>query len=281
MSKRQATACVLVLVAGTMSTAQQVGRFETERDLFLAHFDSKTDVDDIHSIAALATVLANPRYERVSFHAVAGAYGAQSGLYVPSNDLFKLAFGEYWSDAHKNRDRAIDAVSELALRALKKGGRVWIAEAGQSDFTAALIRKLRVDLPAVDLKDRIHVVQHSNWNEEVTTPADLALVKQVATYHKIPDGNAPGNGTPGFNSPRPTDWRPRVQDKRLRMIWDRAIEIANRYNGADGRYLNKSIDSGGLDFSDIVETAWIFGFAEMKDADDFFAEFATTETVNP
>ena len=36
-----------------------LGRFSKEQDLFLAHFDSKTDVDDIHSVAAVATMLAD------------------------------------------------------------------------------------------------------------------------------------------------------------------------------------------------------------------------------
>ena len=38
-------------------------------------------------------MLADPRFSNVKYHAVAGAYGIQEGLYVPPNDLFKIAFG--------------------------------------------------------------------------------------------------------------------------------------------------------------------------------------------
>jgi len=77
-----------------------MGRFDVQRDLYLAHFDLKTDVDDVHSAAAVATMLADPRFAEVRYHAVAGAYGTQEGLYVPANEVFDRAFGEHWSDAH-------------------------------------------------------------------------------------------------------------------------------------------------------------------------------------
>jgi hypothetical protein len=45
----------------------------------------------------------------------------------------------------------------------------------------------------------------------------------------------------------------------------------------EGRYLNTSIQKGGLDFSDVSETTWIFGFTELDDARDFFAEFGSRQ----
>lgn len=279
MDRKQLTRCALALfltaIANPLEAAEPLGRFHAERDLLLAHFDSKTDVDDIHTVAALATVLADPRYAEVSCHAVAGAYGIQEGLYVPANDLFDMAFGDRWSDAHADRTAALDEVTPIAADALNGGGTVWIVEAGQSDFSAALVRKLQAKLPEIDLKRRVQIVQHANWNEEVTTPEDLAFVKQAATYHKIADGNAVGNGTPGFRSERVVDWRSRVTDPRLRAIWDRAVAIANRDNGAEGRYLNKAIRAGGLDFSDLAETAWVLGFDDVVDAEEFFDRVAT------
>ncbi len=35
----------------------RIGKFNKDKDLYLAHFDCKTDVDDIHSIAGVATIL--------------------------------------------------------------------------------------------------------------------------------------------------------------------------------------------------------------------------------
>lgn len=273
---------LLILLCGTCLSAcdnkndaepDLLGSFDRNRDLYLAHFDSRTDVDDIQSVAGVATMLADPRLYDVNYHAVAGAYGIQEGLYVPAEELFNLAFEEHWSDAHADRDNALDEVSGLALKTLTDGGTIWIAEAGQSDFSAALLRRIQILMPGADLKEHVHIVQHSDWNEESTTAEDLAFVKESASYHKIPDGNAVGNGSPGFRSETTINWRDQIGNSRLTEIWTTAIGIANTYNGRDGRYLNEAIEKGGLDFSDVAETAWIFGFRDLVDANDFFEEF--------
>ena len=251
-----------------------LGRFDRSSDLYLAHFDARTDVDDIHSVAATATMLADPRFSGVNYHAVAGTYGVQEGLYVPAEELFNLAFEERWSDAHESFDTALNEVSNLAIGTLKQGGSIWIAEGGQSDFSAALVRRFQELMPEAAVKDRVHIVQHADWNEEVTTADDLAFVRESASYHRIPDGNAPGNGTPGFRSDMIISWQEQVSDARLQEIWATAVRIANTYNGAEGRYLNESIQKGGLDFSDAAEMAWIFGFSGLVDANDFFREFS-------
>ena len=86
------------------------GRFNVEKDLLLAQFDCKTDVDDLHSAAALSMLLSNSNFSKVKYHAVAGTYGIQEGLYVPPNELFQLAFGKNWTDAHENVESAIKQV---------------------------------------------------------------------------------------------------------------------------------------------------------------------------
>jgi hypothetical protein len=251
----------------------QIGKFEVESDLFLAHFDLKTDVDDLHSVAAVATMLADPCLSEVQHHAVAGAYGKQGGPYVPANELFEAAFGEHWSDAHNDFDQALREVKARVRTALDAGGEIWIAEGGQSDFTAALLRAVRDERPDIDTRQRVHVVQHSDWNEESTTAEDLRYVKEHAAYHKIPDGNAGGNGTPKLRASEPVDWQSHVQAPALAEIWRLAIEIANTYNGTENRYTNSAIADGGLDFSDTVETCWIFGHDGLTDAKAFFQEF--------
>ncbi len=251
-----------------------LGRFDRDKDIYLAHFDVKTDVDDVHSVAGVATMLADPRFSKVRYHAVAGTYGLQEGLYVPAEEVFELAFGDHWSDAHGDFDKALDEVQSLAFETLNNGGSIWIADGGQSDFSAALVRGLQKLIPAPIIKDRVHIVQHADWNEEVTTAVDLAFVKEFATYHRIPSGNAVGNGSPGFRSETAVNWQGHVGDDRLAEIWAMAVEVANTYNGADDRYLNEAIQTGGLDFSDVAETAWIFGFNDLTDANDFFEEFS-------
>jgi hypothetical protein len=250
------------------------GNFDVDKDLLLAHFDCKTDVDDLQTVAALVTLMSDNEYSEINYHAVAGAYGIQEGLYVPPNDLFKLAFGDNWTDAHENVKNAVDQVKVIAEATLRNQGDIWIAEAGQSDFSAKLIKAIKADLPDIDISQRIHIVQHSDWNEEVTSAVYLDFVKKNIDYQKIPDGNAVGNGTPGFRSPEYTNWKDKFRDPKLIEVWQLAIDLSNRYNGKEGRYNNEAISAGGLDFSDLSEVCWILGLEDIRDTEHFFNLYA-------
>ena len=259
--------CLLII---GFSRAQSP-RFHPDKDLLLAQFDCKTDVDDLHTVAALSTLLSHPDFGNIKYHAVAGTYGIQEGLYVPAEELFELAFGANWSDAHGNHEKALKEVLEKVERSLDQGGDIWVADAGQSDFSAKWIKLLLKRQPKIKVKERIHIVQHSNWNEEVTAPELLEYVKETIDYHKIPDGNAMGNGTPGFRSDQHIDWKPFLRDTpNLVKVWEMAISIGNSYNGKEGRYVNTSVASGGLDFSDLSEICYILGLEDIKDANEFF-----------
>ncbi len=248
-------------------------RFDKDHDLLLLFYDCKTDVDDLHSAAAFITLSSNREYASLSYHAVAGTYGTQEGLYVPPETLFELAFGDNWSDAHADFSNASDEVSLIAKRTLELGGNVWIAEAGQSDFSAQVVKKIQVLLPDLNTRERIHIVQHSDWNEEVTSPESLEFVKQNTAYYKIPDGNVVGNGTPGFRSPNYKKWDKRIKDPHLKRIWELAVELGNEYNGKEGRYNNEAVSAGGLDFSDTAEVCWILGLEKIKDTKKFFKRY--------
>lgn len=250
--------------------------FNMEKDLLLAQFDCKTDVDDVHTMAALATLLSDSGFQSVNHHAVTGTYGIQKGLYVPPNDLLNLALGNNWTDAHEDFESAVNKVKGLVVKTLENQGDIWIAEAGQSDFSAALVKAVKVDLSEINTSQRIHVVQHSNWNEEVTSPEALKFVKENTDYRKIPDGNVVGNGSPGFRSPDFTNWEDEVTDPGLVEIWQLATDIANKYNGKDGRYDNEAISAGGLDFSDLSTVCWILGIKDIKDTEEFFNLYANS-----
>ena len=250
-----------------------LGQFDINGDLYLPQFDSKTDVDDIHSVAAVGTMLSDPRFSEVRFHAVAGAYGMQTGEYVPATELFDMAFGSRWSDAHKDYETALKAVTEIVIETLNNDGDIWIAEAGQSDFSADMVRQVKLKLPGIDTSTRIHIVQHSDWNEESAAPANLAYVKTNTDYHKIADGNATGNGTPGLKTDADAEWARATTNVKTGAFWSIARSIGNQYNGEDGRYLNDAIKAGGMDFSDTSESCWIFGFQDIFDVSQFFDEF--------
>lgn len=246
------------------------GRFNIEKDLLLVQFDCKTDVDDLHTVAAFTTLVSRQAYSNINYHAVAGTYGTQEGLYVPPNDLFQLAFGDNWTDAHNNMQGGVEKVKPRVIKTLVTGGDVWIADAGQSDFSAELVKAIQKDFPEIETSKRIHVVQHAEWNEEVTTPEKLDFVKQNTEYIKIPDGNGVGNGTPGFRSAEFTQWDKVITDPELTKVWQLAIDLANKYNGKEGRYYNEAIAAGGLDFSDLSEVCWILGLQDIKDVEHFF-----------
>ena len=251
-------------------SSPKAGLFNLDKDLLLGHFDCKTDVDDLQTVAAFVTLLSDMKFSKIKYHAVAGTYGIQDGLYVPPNDLFQLAFGDNWTDAHENLKKAVEQVKVIAKTTLENQGDIWIAEAGQSDFSAELVKAVQSDLSDINISQRIHIVQHSNWNEDVTSPASLDYVKKNTDYQKIPDGNQVGNGTPGFRSSKAAKWQEKIKNPKLIETWQLAIDISNRYNGKEGRYLNEAIAAGGLDFSDLSEVCWILGLQDIKDTEHFF-----------
>lgn len=248
----------------------QTEGFNIKKDLLLVQFDCKTDVDDLHTVAAFATLLSDSKFSTLKYHAIAGTYGIQDGLYVPPNALFRLAFGSSWTDAHNNITKAVEIVKIITKTTLNSQGDIWIAEAGQSDFTAVLIKAIQKDLPEINISQRIHVVQHSDWNEKSTSPESLRFVKNKVDYQKIPDGNARENGTPGFRDSEYTNWKDKIENPKLLEIWQLAINLSNEYNGKDGRYNNEAISAGGLDFSDMSEVCWILGAQDIKDIEQFF-----------
>lgn len=274
--------CVIIGILALISCKSNVKNinhteeenFNREKDLLLMQFDCKTDVDDLHSAAALFTLMSQPSFTGINYHAVAGAYGIQEGLYVSPNSLFQLAFGNNWTDAHADIKAAVTKVKALVASTLTNQGDVWIADAGQSDFTAELIKGITAEYPNIEIKQRMHVVQHSDWNEEVTSPEKLQLVKTYADYHKIPDGNVVGNGTPGFKTAAFNPIKNSHLNPKLLEIWQHTLDLANQYNGKEGRYVNEAILAGGVDFSDLCEVCWILGLRDIKDAEHFFNLYA-------
>ncbi|SFR47130.1 hypothetical protein SAMN04490243_1887 [Robiginitalea myxolifaciens] len=269
-------ASLILILLGCSPLAGQDVAFNRDKDLLLAQYDCKTDVDDLHSAAALASLMRHQDYSDIEFHVVGGSYGMQNGAYVPPNTLFDAIFPGNWTDAHTDWDGAVATVTERAAGILDAGGAVWIAEAGQSDFSADVLAKLMKNGYSTQLEKQFHVVQHSKWNEQSTTPKDLTFVKANCDYIKIPDGNAVGNGSPGFVTKAVFDLEAELQDPDLRDIWELALAEANRYNGENQRYRNNDIFKGGLDFSDMSEACFILGLGNLKDAAAFFEIINTT-----
>ena len=263
--------------------------FDVRNDVLIAQYDSKPDPDDLHAQIALGCMLQAPELKGIEVYAVMGAYGKQGGdnPYSPEfradKRLFDYAFGEEdvaWTNAHpKYEDATWYASAQWIFDRVKpvllKGGRVWVAEAGQSDFTREWVEMLVLDseISEVAIKDRVVVVQHSIWNHQNTTVEDLLYVDQYATYFGPDQFNADRadlvrvdrmvifNGNWQFRSAL-TDWledathpnNPNVYARDAWILADDAAKIVLENAG------NTAMAEGGVDFSDTIEAIWILDY---------------------
>jgi hypothetical protein len=147
------------------------------------------------------------------------------------------------------------------MAVLERGGDVWVAEGGQSDLTADVVRSVAAAMPSVDLRSRIHVVQHSVLNERRTTVDDLVFLRSTVDYIKIDDGNY-GNATAKLRQ-QDDDFVQAARSGSLSAAWNAAFE-----------YLDPAQT---LDFSDTVELLHIVGIgrdtiADPEDFADYFID---------
>ncbi len=261
----------------TGSVAEKRTHFSKHKDIFVSQFDFKPDADDVHAVAALGSMLVHPDMQGVNRIAVAGTVGHQGGKYINARSLMELAFGRedfHWTDAHQDWQRSVDLVRDRVRAVLAQGGKAWVQEAGQSDFTRDWITALiESGVHESIIKNNVVVVQHSEWNEKKTTPQALSFVKQKATYQAISDGNKPkrvfirknrrGPFTPMYVD-KDTRWLNSATSKEntrvhARALWQEAVRIIEE-NNFDAKY--SVIPNGGVDFSDNVETWWIFDLGQ-------------------
>jgi hypothetical protein len=223
-----------------------VGRFDKDTDLLALHYDHAPDKDDIHATAAGKMVVDKYGIDPL---VVIGAYGKNASRYnnkaIPTTEA---AYGNNYLDAHKRRNFAVSNAADEWLSVLRSGGSVFVAEGGQSDFTADVLRAVRSSISNV--KARVTVVQHSKWNEDQTTGSDLSYVKKYATYKKIEDGNRT-NSTADLHiegGDKGNTWR-KLRDGKFGNIWTKAFAALNP-------------QSDKLDFSDTVELLYILGIGK-------------------
>ena len=183
-------------VGGTSLFAKEGNKiFDAEKDLISLHYDHAPDKDDGHSAAADRTLLQQVfGREWLPQHvvAVSGAYGTNAKAFNPrSNLVMDACWNDVggWLDAHTQREEAIRALADRWRKTIESGGDVWIKEGGQSDLTADVVRHLVQIAPDIKTTERIHTVQHSDWNEEKTTASDLAYAKEATDYVRIQDAN--------------------------------------------------------------------------------------------
>ena len=225
--------------------------FRPSIDLISLHYDHAPDRDDGHSAAADRTILETEfscSFINSSTTAVGGAYGENASTYRPDSEavmdtVFNPCGG--YINAHQNWNGAVQTLVNRWTQVLNAGGNIWVKEGGQSDITADVVRQLKITLPSIDTRTRIKVVQHSRWNEDKTTDADLAYVRQETDYIKIRDANAYLNQKGGND--------PFEQAALSHPVFGPSWQSAFNYYNPDHR----------LDFSDTGELMYILGLGEI------------------
>lgn len=251
--------------------------FNPKTDLLLANFDLKPDEDDVMAAAALATVLKHPDFENVKYYAVAGAYGDQNHIFITSGvpDYYNDLFGKenkYWTNAHADWNNSVIRVTDKITPILKSGGKVFVQEAGQSNFTFDVLHAvIKNGITLATLNKNVVIVQHSKYNEKNTTPTELTWLKNNTIYIKVDDGNTDDNGTPGFRS-KDSKWLDLAKSTNnpniaSREIWTLADAVCDEW---ESTWTNRFIKAGGVDFSDFVENWRIFELRDKADSLDSF-----------
>ena len=241
----------------TATPSIQNAAFNRNRDLVAIHFDHAPDRDDGH--AAVAALMVRDRLG-LNVQVVAGAHGVfNRDRYDPESErLMSAVWGSEWLNAHSNRAGSIAAAVNRWTSVLAAGGSIWVAEGGQSDFTAAVVRSIRANHTEFDTNRRIHVIQHSDWNEVHALQADLNYTRNNTRYVKIADGNDP-NATADFRfeSHNNGNFVARAQSSSYSSQWAAAF--------------NYLTPSEKLDFSDTVELMHLLGLGTnvIRDINDF------------
>lgn len=254
---------VLSLLFCTILQAGETTRFSSEKDLISLHYDHAPDKDDGQSAAADRTILEtlyDKDWIRKHVVAVSGAYGKNASEFNSKSDaVMDVAWNEYggWLAAHTDKEKVISELADRWVQILKAGGDVWVKEGGQSDITAAVVEQIKKQLPELDTNTHIHVVQHSDWNENQTTDAALAYTRNHTDYIRIRDANNYLN-IKGGN-------REFEKAAKAHPRFGKAWQVAFTYYSPRQR----------LDFSDTGELMHILGLGEMG-IDDFRKRFLDT-----
>ncbi|MBC3758138.1 hypothetical protein H7U19_06970 [Hyunsoonleella sp. SJ7] len=267
---------IIILIVFNLACVSERPNFNKKKDILIAQFDSKPDPDDIHAQAALGSMLLHQDLKGIDYYVVAGAVGVQGGAFIDSSKLLKLAFGNKWANAHEDWNGAVASITKKVVGTLKKGGKVWVQEAGQSNITADWIAEVVKEMPESLVKSNVIVVQHSKWNEDHATASDLDYVKQKTSYFAIDDGNKAYGAEKGNRGPHLTpEYRAKDSEwiaiaksssnKKARKLWIEADKIITEKFPNKFPHEWSYIRYDGVDYSDCVENWWIFNIGNLAD----------------
>lgn len=252
-----------IVTSNPTPTNSQVGRLAAN-DLLVLHYDNCPDKDDGQAIPAGKSVV--EKYEINNVLVVNGTCGnsIRDRFNSASHAVMKASWGTEYLDAHGQSTLAVQQASTRWASTLSNGADVWIAEGGQSDFTANVVRQIESRYSNIDLK-RIHVIQHSAgstaYNEKFTDSSNLSYLKNKTSYTPIANGNVGGNGTADLN-----------QQSVYFVVSARASRFSAEWNaGFDYLPPDCSVrtENCKLDFSDTVELLYIIDDQSTQNVNDF------------
>ncbi len=277
----QRTITFLVAASGIMPSG-----FNLYQDLVSLHFDHCADHDDGLATVADRTIAGRMGLSLSRVHVVSGTCGTQPySFQEDSAAVMDAAWGvDGWLFAgiHRTLDLntwrlAVIQTAQVWRDTIEAGGDVWIAEGGQSDFSADVVRELRGIYDRSLTQNRIHLVQHSDWNENYTTSnsldsdgdgepdGDLEYVRSNTHYIRIADGNHPDNGTADLNIP--------AGQSTATVADFVGLAVNHPYYGTMWNAAFDYMDpvSEKLDFSDTVELLHILGIdtSQVEGCADF------------
>lgn len=254
---------ICVLAVSILKASEDEGAFSPEKDLLSLHYDHAPDKDDGHSAAADRTLIESLLGEAwISKHVlpVSGAYGKNKNAFNDKSDAVMDAVWNArggWVAAARDWDAAVTTIYTRWHTTLKAGGDVYVKEGGQSDITAAVVKRLRQDHPEIPTRQHIHVIQHSNWNENQSTREALDYVKENTHYVRIADANRYLNVKGGDT------------------VFEKAATVHPMFGRAWRSAFEYYPPTQRLDFSDTGELLHILGLGEMS-LEDFRKRFLVT-----
>lgn len=245
-----------------------------DTDLVALHYDVAPDLDDLHAIAAGANL--SDKFG-VSPAVVIGAYGlvGQGGnqdsdlKYLYDTATSTLGQGPNIGETRRQKAQQVadaaygsgtyldtgngwtSAVNAQAIKfwdTLQSGYTVSVADGGPMDFTADVLKRLQSFHGATPTQlKRVMVVQHSlGFNVSNTLPANRAIVRNLATYVTIDNGNVGGNTTAN------------LEDSGTNTTSSGFAQWARSGNSQSAAWNSALNDfSAKIDFSDTVEYLYI------------------------
>ncbi|WP_419658490.1 serine hydrolase domain-containing protein [Desulfosarcina variabilis] len=260
----------------TVNHGQSEVEFRPDKDLICLHHDFAPDPDDGHATVANKTIVS--QYGIIPL-VVAGAHDrynetGKNNYQTKGEVVMQAAWGNNWLNAHADWQGSVKKAADAWRKTLDNGGHIWIAEGGMADFTADVLKSVSHTYNRQTTRKRIHIIQHSRWNENHSTPDRLTYVKKNTHYLKIDDGNSDQNDTAGLmlkyssnNKSTIERFMRQAEKSRYADIWQAAFD-----------FLSLVTDQGWpegrkLDFSDTVELLYILGIE--KTTIDNCTDFAT------